>query len=178
MSNANVGDSTPPCQPNIDSLAKFFATVPGDVGTIVALLRELIDRLTDHQAREAMAKPPIGGEQLPPAEPVAPSPIDRQPHGMIATDQPWEEREAIVINWLVSLELNAGKLPTVREIAKRSGLNRGVLYRMDRFRAIYADRKEFYASQRRAANVRVRGPVRRGFRTAGGGVEAIDDGDE
>lgn len=175
MSNANVGESTPPCQPNIDSLAQFFATVPGDVGMIVALLRELIDRLTDHQAREsATAKPPIGGEQLPPAPP----PGDRQPHGMIATDQPWEEREAIVINWLVSLELNAGKLPTVREIAKRSGLNRGVLYRMDRFRAIYADRKEFYAMQKRASNVRVRGATRRGFRTAGGGVEAYDDGDE
>lgn len=167
MSNANVGDSTPPCQAPVDSLAQFFAGVKGDTGQIVALLRELIDRLTDHSA-----KPPSSGEQVTETTPATSAPQQEQR----PERKPWDVREAEVIQWLVALELQTGKLPTVRSIAQHAKINRGVVYRMDRFLQVYADRKAHYA--RTKVSKRAKPPIGgvRGFRTAGGGVDAVYPG--
>lgn len=175
MSSENVGDSTPPCQASVATLADFFAGVKGDTGQIVAMLRELIDRLTDHAAKADLAgpaKPPSGGEQD----------VRQMDRPAVPDRKPWEVREAQAIQWMVALELQAGKLPTVRSIAQHSGINRGVIYRMDRFLQVYADRKAHYARTKVSKRAKPAASHTRGFRTAGGGVEAYspgrdDDGD-
>lgn len=105
------------------------------------------------------------------AQPAEPEPVKPKP-----PRESFESREALAIQWLVALELQSGKLPTVATIAKFANINRGVIYRMRRFVDVYNSRK---GERNRLAKLgKVRGPggdVRRGFRTEGGGVEAVDE---
>jgi len=88
-----------------------------------------------------------------------------------------ESREALAIQWLVAFELQSGKLPTVTAVAKAAGINRCVLYSMKRFVAVYQSRKGERDRLMKLGKLPDSSGLRRGFRTEGGGVEAVDHAD-
>lgn len=182
MSNENLGESTPPVNDKADVVAKKIESLTGHAGQfitrgeLIAALRGLFEELTDERAGEnrenAPGRPPI----------VVPAVESRRPVRRRTTDAECKAEDARAIQALVALEMQTGKLPSVVAVCKLSGIGRGILYkpgRFPRFHEIYEDRKKAHEKEAAAAKIKSNHDYKnRGYRTTGGGLEAIDFDDD
>lgn len=190
MSNANLGDSTPPVNnkapagsanseigiegllATISEVGGKVTSIDGGIAQLVQLLKLLIEKLTDHEAairRQAAeaAKPPIV------VVPPKPAPVARKQSSRQATKI---ARETLAIIALHDVGPDLHKIAEV--VAAHHGqCNFGSLYRYERFMRFYEEARERMKLERSGKIVPNAGVVPKGFQTLGGGVEAVDSGD-